>query len=279
MPRWTFAFSNQQRLQAKNMASVSTTSGAKSSTNNSSISSQNKLNDVNTDDFLKLMIAELQNQDPLNPLNNDQLIAQIGQIRSVAATDKLSSTLDTVLLGQNISSATNLIGAEVDGISDDQQKVTGRVARVSVTDGQPKLHLDLNPHAESSNESGDIAAGDYQYRVTWSDDAGNLVGVDPLAASGGKISLSGDPHSVLLSNLPESNSAKQVFRREGSDGDFHLVGDITNGKQSTFLDSTATEDLSDYVLSGDPALVVPTREFIVSLKNVGEIRPPASVSP
>ncbi len=70
-----------------------------------------RLNDVNIDDFLKLMIAELQNQDPLNPLDNDELVAQIGQIRSVGATEKLTDTLDSVLLGQNISSATNLIGA------------------------------------------------------------------------------------------------------------------------------------------------------------------------
>jgi flagellar basal-body rod modification protein FlgD len=259
---------------------VSSTSNTKNITNNASISTQNKLNDVDTDDFLKLMIAELQNQDPLNPLNNDQLIAQIGQIRSVAATDKLSATLDTVLLGQNISSATNLIGADIDGISDDLQNVTGLVKRVSVADGQPKLHLDLNPHAESSDEAGDIAAGDYQYRVVWTDPDGNLVGVDPLAGEDGKrITLTGDPHSVMLTNLPKSETEKQVFRRDGEDGDFRLVGAITDGKQSTFLDTTATEDLSQLVMSGDPVLVEPTREFIVSLKNVGEIRPPKKLTP
>src|SRR5262245_32762829 len=93
------------------------------------------INDVNIDDFLKIMISELQNQDPLNPLENDELIAQISQIRSVGATEKLTSTLDAVLLGQNITSATNLIGAEIDAISDDNQKVTGMVERVSVAKG------------------------------------------------------------------------------------------------------------------------------------------------
>ena len=65
------------------------------------------------DDFLDLMIAELQNQDPLNPLENDELIAQISQIREVGATEDLTNTLNAVLLGQNISSATSLIGADV----------------------------------------------------------------------------------------------------------------------------------------------------------------------
>ena len=69
----------------------------------------NTLNDLQLDDFLNLMIAELQNQDPLNPLENDELIAQISQIREVGATEQLTETLNSVLLGQNIASATNLI--------------------------------------------------------------------------------------------------------------------------------------------------------------------------
>ena len=63
------------------------------------------LNQVDLDDFLKLMIAELQNQDPLNPLDNAEILAQISQIREVGATEELTSTLNAVLLGQNISSA------------------------------------------------------------------------------------------------------------------------------------------------------------------------------
>ena len=235
---------------------------------------KNSLNDVDVDDFLKLMIAELQNQDPLNPLENDELVAQIGQIRSVASTDKLTETLDSVLLGQNISSATNLIGAEVDGISDDGQRVTGMVERVSVANGQPKLHLDLDPSAKVSTEAGDVEAGEYEYRVVWQQD-GKSFGVDPLAkVDGTSITVKADGRSILLSNLPVTAGQKQVFRREKGAEDFQLVGAISDGKKSTFLDVTSTEDLSDYVLSGTPQLMAPSRTFTVSLKNVGEIRPP-----
>ena len=45
------------------------------------------------------MITELQNQDPLNPMDNTQMLEQINQIRQIGATDKLTSTLDSVLLG------------------------------------------------------------------------------------------------------------------------------------------------------------------------------------
>ena len=234
----------------------------------------NALNEMDIDAFLKLMIAELQNQDPLNPLENDELVAQIGQIRSVASTEKLTTTLDSVLLGQNISSATNLIGAEVDAISDDNQRVTGTVERVSVANGQPKLHLDLDPNAKLSTEEGNVGPGEYEYRVVWQDQ-GNSFAVDPLAKVDGKsITVKGDDKSILLSNLPVTPGQKQVFRRVKGTEDFKLVGAISDGKKSTFQDVTSTEDLSDYVLTGTPQLMSPSRTFTVSLKNVGEIRPP-----
>lgn len=236
------------------------------------------INDVDIDDFLKIMITELQNQDPLNPLENDELIAQISQIRSVGATEKLTDTLDSVLLGQNISSATNLIGAEIDAISDDNEKVTGVVEKVSVANGQPKLHLDLNPRGALSDEAGSIEEGDYQYLVVWTQN-NTLFGVDPMAsAPGKKINVPEDGGAVQLSNLPVTTEAKHVYRRAVGEEKYHLVGSLSEGKNATFLDTVATADLSDQVLGSTPQMMDPTRNFIVSLKNVGEIRPPAHVT-
>ena len=112
----------------------------KTSTSSQS-NSKDRLQDLNVDQFLKLMIAELQNQDPLNPMDNAQMIQQIGEIRAVAATDKLSSTLTSVQLGQALASASSLIGKTIDGLADDQSDVKGKVDRVTVVDGVPKLHI------------------------------------------------------------------------------------------------------------------------------------------
>ena len=233
--------------------------------------STSSLNDLDLDDFLDLMIAELQNQDPLNPLENDELVAQISQIREVGATDRLTETLDAVLLGQNIASATNLIGAEIDALSDDGQRVTGVVDSISVAGGAPKLHLDLNPTANVSDEGGSIEAGEYQYRVVWQQD-GELFGVDPLG--GGSIGVANNG-AVQISNLPESVGSKQVYRRDGTaEGSFRLVGTIASGSDATFLDTTPTNELSERVLTGQPQLVLPKRSFSVSLSNVGAVRPP-----
>src|SRR5918995_4863513 len=101
--------------------------------------SADAINDIDLGTFLKLMITELQNQDPLNPLDNKDMLAQISQIREVGATDKLTKTLESVLLGQNIASATNLIGADITALSDDFEPVEGVVNHVSIDKGVPKL--------------------------------------------------------------------------------------------------------------------------------------------
>jgi len=99
------------------------------------------LANVDIDAFLELFIAELQNQDPLNPMDNAQMVEQISQIREVGATDKLTNTLEAVLLGQNLASATNLIGQNIVALDDEGNDITGKVDKITVTNGEPKLHV------------------------------------------------------------------------------------------------------------------------------------------
>ena len=47
-------------------------------------------------DFLKLMTAQMQNQDPFNPTDNTQMVAQMAQFSSLAATSEMSSTLKAI---------------------------------------------------------------------------------------------------------------------------------------------------------------------------------------
>jgi len=116
------------------------TSGTSGTTNNNK-NNTDPLAGLDMKEFLDLLIAELQNQDPLNPLDNKEMIAQISEIRQVGATDKLTKTLDSVLLGQGLSNASSLLGKTIKGLTDDAKQVSGTVDRVTVTDGVPKLHI------------------------------------------------------------------------------------------------------------------------------------------
>lgn len=93
-------------------------------TNNTSNAAQTALKstaDANSADamqtkFLNLLVTQLKNQDPLNPMDNAQMTTQLAQISTVSGIEKLNSTLQTLLEGYNTSQnmqAASLIGHAV----------------------------------------------------------------------------------------------------------------------------------------------------------------------
>ncbi len=97
--------------------------------------------DVNLDDFLKLLITEIQSQDPMEPMSNQEILEQISQIREIESNMRLTETLQSVRLGQNLTVAGMMIGRLIVALSDDAREITGQVDGVSIVDGQPKLHV------------------------------------------------------------------------------------------------------------------------------------------
>ncbi len=240
--------------------------------NNQSFGAASALNDVNLDDFLNLMIAELQNQDPLNPLENDELIAQISQIREVGATEQLTETLNAVLLGQNISSATNLIGADVVALNDSGQRVSGNVRVVTITNGRPLLDLAVETTANAASQEGEIAAGDYKYEVVWQREDGVIFGTEIEALTAGMTDFEG---AIQLNNLPETSGEKLIYRTDRTgEGDFKLVGKLTQGTSTSFVDFLADGNRGEETLTGQVQNIDFASKVTVSLNNVGEIRPP-----
>lgn len=89
------------------------------------------MEDVDMDSFMKLLIAEMQHQDPMNPMDNSQMIQQISQIREIGATNQLTASLSSLSANQQMVTASGLIGREITGLSESGD-VTGVVDRVSV---------------------------------------------------------------------------------------------------------------------------------------------------
>ena len=231
----------------------------------------NTLNDLDLDDFLNLMIAELQNQDPLNPLENDELIAQISQIREVGATEQLTQTLNSVLLGQNITSATNLIGADVVALNEAGQRVSGNVRVVTITDGQPQLDLAVDTLASASTQSGEVESGNYTYEVVWESESGVLFGTEIDTSTNALVNFQG---SIQLSNLPETDTEKRIYRTDSTgEGERKLVGILPNGRATTYVDGLSNDNRGE-TITAQVQKVDFASKVTVSLDNVGEIRPP-----
>jgi flagellar basal-body rod modification protein FlgD len=101
-----------------------------------------RMNELTTMDFIKMMVAELENQDPLNPMSNTEMLQQISQIRAITSNDELTTSIKSLAFGQALSTASSLIGKTVTGINTLNEEVTGKVEKVTIEDGVAKLHID-----------------------------------------------------------------------------------------------------------------------------------------
>ncbi len=236
------------------------------------------INNVNLDDFLNLMITELQNQDPLNPLDNTQMLQQISQIREVGATDRLTNTLDTLLLRQNVASATALIGQQVQGNTVGGGTARGLVDRVSIVDGVPQLHVEGKTRAAPAAVDGKIEAGTYRYRVVFEkvDDQGRQIryGMDL-----GPVETTGTPErdrAIALSNLPATAGPKMIYRTDASGGgDYRLAARVEDGQQTSFVDTFGDDELADRVVfTGQTTAYAGSQRFLLELDKLTQIQLP-----
>lgn len=88
-------------------ATVASTSGSTPASTNEAGSS---------DRFLKLLVAQMQNQDPLNPMDNAQVTSQMAQISTVNGIESLNRTvagLNTQFVQMQVLQGTSLVGREV----------------------------------------------------------------------------------------------------------------------------------------------------------------------
>lgn len=99
------------------------------------------------DDFFKLLIAQLSNQDPMEPMSNQELLNQISSIRDIELSTSLAETLKQLTSENRFGSAASLIGRYVTGqpSADNPagQGMEGVVVGVRFgDDGRPLLKLD-----------------------------------------------------------------------------------------------------------------------------------------
>jgi flagellar basal-body rod modification protein FlgD len=93
-------------------------------------------------DFMKVMIAQLQHQDPLDPSKSDQLLTQMSQISQLQSNQAMQTNIEGLTLQQSIGAGGNLIGKTVVGLDETGAQVTGVVTSIKVENKQVSLELD-----------------------------------------------------------------------------------------------------------------------------------------
>lgn len=119
-------------------------------------------------DFISLMIAQMKNQDPFNPVDNTQMVAQMAQFSSLAGISEMSSTLKSIadkLGASSASDALSYVGKTVltegsvayprtDGGFSGQIELDNDATGVTLTiagpDGQVLKSVDLGAQAKGN---------------------------------------------------------------------------------------------------------------------------------
>lgn len=124
------------------MATVDPVSAAGSMGYGSALSSSQQSQGLTSQDFLELMVAQLSNQDFMDPVDDTQFLAQMAQFTTMQQTQEMANLFKQSyvlsLVGQNITAAKFTASGEV-------QTATGPVSRVSLVDNEFLLYIGDEP--------------------------------------------------------------------------------------------------------------------------------------
>lgn len=173
--------------------------------------------ELGKDDFLKLLTVQLQNQDPLSPVENEDFIAQLAQFSSLEQLENINANLqDSIDLDLILTQVLNNTAA------------AGLIGKTVVADGG-KVHL---AESGSSEIHFDLASDTDHVVIRITDESGAVIQTlrqDNLAAGRNKVEWNGDDSQG--NRRSEGNYTIEIEAYDGQDNSIEvtplLVGEIT----------------------------------------------------
>jgi flagellar basal-body rod modification protein FlgD len=120
------------------MDAITPTKAGSSALNPISATDANK-NQLGKDAFLKLLTTQLQHQDPLNPMEDSEFMGQMAQFSTLEQITNMATANTAMADNLAFNKSVSLIGRTVTYLDADEQPQTGKVDRVTTTDGKPAL--------------------------------------------------------------------------------------------------------------------------------------------
>jgi len=97
---------------------------------------------LESEDFIKVLITELTNQDPLDPQDSGALLEQLSSLRNIESQLALKEQIENLVLQNQVATAGGLIGKLVVGLNRSNDLVEGLVTSIRIEDGNTLLELD-----------------------------------------------------------------------------------------------------------------------------------------
>lgn len=93
-------------------------------------------------EFMTLMLAQLKNQNPMDPVDDKQLLTQMATLNSLTQLQNISKKLDAMTNASQMSYASSLIGKTVVASDGNNKEVTGVVSSMQYAGGS--YYIDVN---------------------------------------------------------------------------------------------------------------------------------------
>ena len=94
------------------------------------------------DQFMQLLIAQLKNQDPMDPVSQEDSIAQLAQFSTLEGIEKLNANFASFMKLSQLTEGAGLVGKNVEWLDADGVRQQGVVESVSVDGGDLQVEID-----------------------------------------------------------------------------------------------------------------------------------------
>jgi flagellar basal-body rod modification protein FlgD len=95
--------------------------------------------EMGKDAFLKLFVAQLQHQDPMNPMNDSEFMGQMASFSTLEQVSNMAVANQQIAANLTSNSAVGLIGRTVSYVDENDEIKTGKVDKVTTAGGKPML--------------------------------------------------------------------------------------------------------------------------------------------
>ena len=111
----------------------------------------NRFNELSSEDFMKIIFTELQQQDPFEPNDSSALLEQLNSIRAIESDIDLTKNLESIVFQNQLATAGNMIGKTIEGLTATNDRVVGNVFAVIREGDKVTLQLDTGWEVPADN--------------------------------------------------------------------------------------------------------------------------------
>ncbi len=98
--------------------------------------------DEESNKFMNLLLEQLKQQDPMDPVNNEEFVSQMAQLSTLERMNSLASDVESLVQSSQTNQFMGLLGSYVNARTTDNAQIEGQVQSVKFTEEGARVNID-----------------------------------------------------------------------------------------------------------------------------------------